>query len=102
MNVLDALADPTRRRIVELLADHDRHAGELAASFTVTRPAISQHLRVLLEHGLVRVRADGTGRIYTLNPAALAEVEEWARRTRVSWAARLDALGRELRRGDER
>lgn len=98
MRALEALADPTRRTIVELLAEHDRTAGELAASFSTSRPAVSRHLRVLREHGLVRVQASGRERLYSLEPGPLAELDEWLSRYRTFWTNRLDALGVELRR----
>jgi DNA-binding transcriptional ArsR family regulator len=98
MDALEALADPTRRRIVELLADRDRNAGEIASHFRVSRPAVSRHLRVLREHGLVQTRHEGQQRIYTLDPAPLDELEEWLARHRAIWANRLDALDTQIRR----
>jgi len=98
VKALEALADPTRRTIVELLAERDRTAGELAASFSTSRPAVSRHLRVLREHGLVQARAKGRERVYTLEPEPLAELDEWLSRYRSFWTNRLDALGVELRR----
>jgi DNA-binding transcriptional ArsR family regulator len=98
VNALEALADPTRRTIVELLADGDRSAGQLAAQFETSRPAVSRHLRVLREQGLVQAREDGRRRIYSLDPAPLAELDEWLARYRSFWTNRLDALGVELRR----
>lgn len=99
MEQLAALADPTRRRIVELLAEREHGAGELAAQFAVTRPAVSRHLRVLREAGLVRVRGEAQRRVYTLDPAPLDELGDWLARTRTFWTNRLDALETELRRG---
>lgn len=99
---LEALADPTRRRIVELLAQRDRTSGELVDEFDVSAPAISQHLNVLREAGLVITRAEGQSRIQTLNPAGLDEIGSWLERTRHFWSQRLDALERELRADDER
>jgi DNA-binding transcriptional ArsR family regulator len=93
-----ALADPTRRRIVELLAEGERSAGDLAAEFTVSRPAVSRHLRVLRQSGLVQVRDDAQRRLYSLDPAPLAELDDWLGRYRRFWAQRLDALETELRR----
>jgi DNA-binding transcriptional ArsR family regulator len=98
MNALAALADPTRRRIVELLAGGERSAGELAAQFDTSRPAVSRHLRVLREQGLVRAREDGARRLYSLDPAPLAELDGWLRRYRGFWSNRLDALDTEIRR----
>jgi DNA-binding transcriptional ArsR family regulator len=97
---LSALADPTRRRIVELLAQRDRTTGELVNEFDVSAPAISQHLNVLREAGLVVTRAEGQTRVQSLNPAGLDEIEAWLERTRSFWSRRLDALERELRAED--
>lgn len=98
MTALEALADTTRRRIVELLAEQDRSAGELAAEFPVSRPAVSRHLRVLREAGLVRSRPEAQRRLYSLDPTPLAELDEWLGRYRSFWAQRLDALDTQLRR----
>ena len=98
MNALEALADPTRRRIVELLADGERSAGEIASHFDTARPGVSRHLRVLREHGLVQARADGQRRLYSLDPAPLAELDAWLARYRGFWTNRLDALDTEIRR----
>jgi DNA-binding transcriptional ArsR family regulator len=100
MKSLPAIADPTRRRIVELLAEHERTAGELVEEFDVSAPAISQHLNVLREAGLVITRAEGQSRIQSLNPAGLDEVDAWLEKTRSIWSKRLDALERELRAED--
>ncbi len=102
MQSLIAIADPTRRRIVELLAERERTAGELVAEFDMTAPAISQHLKVLREAGLVTTRAEGQTRIQALNPAGFDELDAWLERTRAIWSRRLDALERELRAEDER
>ena len=98
MNALAALADPTRRRILELLADGERSAGEIASEFRMTRPGVSRHLRVLREQGLVHARAEGQRRLYSLDPAPLAELDDWLARYRGFWTNRLDALATELRR----
>jgi len=95
---MEALADPTRRRIVELLADGERSAGEIAAQFETSRPGISRHLRVLREHGLVQSREDAQRRLYSLDPAPLAELDEWLDRYRGFWTNRLDALDTEIKR----
>nr|MBA3331486.1 winged helix-turn-helix transcriptional regulator [Actinomycetota bacterium] len=92
------LAEPTRRRIVELLADGERSAGEIAAHFETSRPGVSRHLRVLREHGLVRVRDDAQKRLYSLDPAPLAELDAWLAQYRGFWTNRLDALDTEIRR----
>jgi DNA-binding transcriptional ArsR family regulator len=91
VNALDALADPTRRRIVELLAEEERSAGEIASQFRTSRPGVSRHLRVLRDAGLVRVREDGKRRLYSLDPVPLAELNAWLEN-------RLDALDTEIRR----
>ena len=98
MNAFAALADPTRRRIVELLAEGERSAGELASQFPTSRPGVSRHLRVLREQGLVRARDEGQRRMYSLDPAPLAELDDWLDRYRSFWSYRLDALDTEIRR----
>src|SRR5882762_11561755 len=102
MQSLLAIADPTRRRIVELLAVKERTSGELVEEFDLSAPAISQHLNVLREAGLVTTRAEGQSRIQTLNPAGLDDIGIWLERTRDFWSQRLDALARELKADDER
>ena len=97
--VFAALADPTRRRLLELLVTGERSAGELAAEFGISRPGVSRHLRVLREAGLVRARGDGQRRLYSVDPEPLAEVAEWLAPWRAFWAQRLDALDTEVRRG---
>ncbi|WP_414710503.1 ArsR/SmtB family transcription factor [Pseudonocardia sp.] len=92
MEALAALADPTRRHILELLRGGERSAGEIAEAFPVSRPAISRHLRVLRESGLTTVRVDGQRRVYALDPAPLAELDAWLRPYRQFWSRRLDAL----------
>jgi DNA-binding transcriptional ArsR family regulator len=100
MEVFEALADPTRRRIVELLSEEERSAGELAAQFMISRPAVSKHLRVLREAGVVKVRMDAQKRIYRLDPEALSEAEGWLARRRRFWAQRLDALEAHVEKGE--
>jgi len=100
MQSLLAIADPTRRRIVELLATRDHTAGELVAEFDLSAPAISQHLNVLREAGLVTTRAEGQSRIQSLNPKGLDELDAWLNRTRRFWSSRLDALEAELKAED--
>ena len=99
MTAFEALGDQTRRRIVELVAERERSAGEIAAAFSISRPGVSKHLRVLREEGIVRAREEGTRRLYSLEPRALDEVDDWVERCRAFWANRLDALETELRRG---
>ena len=99
MEALAALADDTRRRIVELLAEQDLPAGDIASRFATTRPAVSRHLRVLREAGLVSSRVQGQQRIYRLDPAGLQEIEHWLTRCRAFWSQRLDAFETEIARG---
>lgn len=96
MSAFEALADPTRRRIVELVSEGERSAGEIADAFAISRPGVSRHLRVLREHGVVRARGEGTRRLYSLAGDGLAEIDDWLHRF---WTNRLDALETELRRG---
>jgi DNA-binding transcriptional ArsR family regulator len=99
VNALQALADPTRRRIVELLASGDElSAGELASHFDTSRPGVSRHLRVLRELGVVQARVERQRRLYSLDPAPLAELDDWLARYRAFWTNRLDALDTEIRR----
>ena len=114
--VLAALADPVRREIVELLATGEMGAGEIAERFPVTRPAISRHLRVLREAGLVTSEVRAQRRVYRLERAPLAELDAWLDRFRPlpgrhrtappvvppGLANRLDALDTEIRRGRRR
>ena len=75
--VIEALADPTRRAVFELLREGPRPVGEIARELPVSRPAVSQHLRVLKEAGLVTERKDGTRRLYRVEPGGLAELRDW-------------------------
>ncbi len=116
VHVLAALADPVRREIVELLATGERGAGEIAERFPVTRPAISRHLRVLREAGLVTREVRAQRRVYRLERASLAELDAWLDRFRPlpgrrgaaepvvppGLVNRLDALDTEIRRGRRR
>ena len=93
MDVFEAVAEPTRRAVLNLLALRERSAGELVAAFpALTQPAVSRHLRLLRESQLVDVRADGTRRVYSLRPAALAELDSWLESYRRFWSGRLDDL----------
>ena len=96
MMVCEALADDTRVKIVELLAQRDLTAGEIAANFDVSRPAISRHLRVLREGNLVTVTNDATRRIYRLDPQPLRDLQGWLTRNERMIEARLDKLGAHL------
>jgi DNA-binding transcriptional ArsR family regulator len=92
--VFQALADPTRRDILDLLRTRERSAGEVADRFPVSRPAISRHLRVLRQAGLVVQRKEARSRVYRLDPAALREVDRWLERYRAFWTARMHDLKR--------
>lgn len=96
MRIFAALADPTRAKIIEVLALRDLSAGEIAARFPVSRPAISRHLSVLRKARLVRAREQAQRRVYSLDPAGLDELDHWVARYRELWSKRLDALGRHL------
>lgn len=98
MDPLAALADPTRRRILERLREGELAAGELCDEFSISRPAVSRHLRVLREAELVHSRVDGQRRMYALDPRPLAELDAWLQPYRRLWAQRLDALDTEIRR----
>jgi len=99
VEALAALADPVRRELVSLLAHGEVAAGDLADRFPVSRPAISRHLRVLREAGLVTARADGRRRLYALDPRPLRELDDWLEPYRDLWLRRLDALDTEIARG---
>ena len=93
MDVFETLADPTRRQLVELLSERDRTVGELCDQFEISQPAVSRHLRVLREAGLVASRSDAQRRVYSLTPEPLAEIDLWLERHRAYWRDRLDDLG---------
>ncbi|GAA4878693.1 MULTISPECIES: ArsR/SmtB family transcription factor [Saccharopolyspora] len=104
MHAFDVLGDPVRRRILELLAEGERTSGAITATvreeFGISQPAVSQHLRVLREHGFTTVRAAGTRRLYAVDAAPLHEIDTWLERFRRFWDQRLDALATELARGN--
>jgi DNA-binding transcriptional ArsR family regulator len=106
VHAFDVLGDPVRRRILELLADGEQPAGALGAvvqaEFGISQPAVSQHLRVLREHGFATVRPDGARRLYAVDPAPLRDVDAWLQRYRGFWDQRLDALDTEIARGRRR
>ncbi len=98
MDAFTAIAEPNRRRMLELLAGGERRAGEIARVVpNLTQPAVSRHLRVLRESGLVRVRASGQRRIYGLEPAGLQAIDAWLERYRALWIGALARLDRQLR-----
>jgi DNA-binding transcriptional ArsR family regulator len=92
MSPFAALADETRVKIVDVLATRDCSVNDLVALFSISQPAISQHLKVLREAGLARVRPEAQRRIYSLDPAGLRELDTWLNRYRKFWANRLDRL----------
>ncbi|WP_066360990.1 metalloregulator ArsR/SmtB family transcription factor [Herbidospora mongoliensis] len=96
----EAIADPIRRAILRMVRDERLTVGEIAARFPVSRPAISRHLRVLRESGLVRDDLSGRHRYYSLNPDGLAELHQWLSTlmTPAGWEQRLDALTTEVYR----
>lgn len=103
VHALDILGDPVRRRLLELLADGESSAGDLAEQigreFGISQPAVSQHLRVLRMHGFTTVRPDGARRLYRLDPAPLQAVDAWLADFRHYWTPRLAALDTEIARG---
>lgn len=96
---LKAIAAPTRRRILTLVRDDELSAGEIASHFDVTRPAVSQHLNVLKEAGLVSERRNGTRRLYRARPEGLAELKAFLEDF---WNVRLDALKREAEKEERK
>jgi DNA-binding transcriptional ArsR family regulator len=97
----ELLAEPSRRRILDLLRERARPVGELVDALGLSQPGVSKHLRVLREGGLVRARADAQRRIYEVRPEPLAEIDAWLAPYRELWAGRLDALERHLDDHDE-
>lgn len=87
-----AIADPTRRAILDLVRRRERSAGDIARHFPVSRPAIARHVRVLREAGLLNERRDATSRFYSIDAAGLAAVDQWLAPFRLFWSARLVAL----------
>ncbi len=98
MNGLTALADPTRQRIVEMLAAGALCSGDIASHFQLSPPAVSQHLKALREAKLVSVRAEAQKRIYALNPEGIGELSDWVARIRGFWNPKLDALEAALKK----
>jgi DNA-binding transcriptional ArsR family regulator len=97
--VMHALADESRRTMLEILRDHPATAGELADALPIARPGVSRHLRVLREAGLVEVEQQAQWRIYRLRPEPLADLDSWLGRYRAVWEQRIDALHTEIARG---
>jgi len=96
VSLFDVLSDPSRRQILDLLLERERSVGELVGSLGMSQPAVSKHLRVLREAGLVKVRIDAQKRWYGLEAKPLVEVDMWLAPYRRYWADRLDALERSL------
>jgi DNA-binding transcriptional ArsR family regulator len=106
MHAFDVLADPVRRRILELLAQEEHASGEvvdvIANEFGISQAAVSQHLKVLRDSGFASVRVDGARRIYAVDAAPMQEVDAWLNQFRVFWTTKLDALATEVARGKKR
>lgn len=100
MSMFTAIADPVRRDILALLRQGEQPAGALVETLALPQPNVSKHLKTLHEAGLVRVRVDGPRRLYSLDPAPLAELDQWLAPYREFWASKLDALGDHLARSD--
>ena len=96
MNTFAALADPTRLKIFELVAEGEKTVGEIVDKFSFTPPTISQHLKILKQARLVTVRAEGQKRIYAMDDAGFQELELWLNRQRLHWQTQLDALEEHL------
>lgn len=103
MHAFDVLGDPIRRRILELLAQREHSSGDVVEviqqEFGISQPAVSQHLRVLRGSGFATVRADGTRRLYAVDPTPLQQVDAWVAQFRSFWETKLDALATEVARG---
>jgi DNA-binding transcriptional ArsR family regulator len=92
LTALQVLAEPNRQAIVELLREGERPVGELVGELGLSQPAVSKHLRVLKEAGLVEVRADAQRRLYRVRPEPLAELDDWLAPYRRLWTGHLDRL----------
>jgi DNA-binding transcriptional ArsR family regulator len=96
MSVFDVVAEPSRRRILDLLSEAEKPVGELVSRLELSQPAVSKHLRILREAGLVEVRGDAQRRLYRVRPEPLQTIDEWLTPYRRMWAARLNDLERHL------
>ena len=101
MSAFAVLADPNRRRILDLLRDRERPVGELVAALSVSQPAVSKHLRVLREAGVVKSRVDAQRRLYRVRAEGLLEIDAWLEPYRVLWSESLDTLERHLEKMTE-
>jgi DNA-binding transcriptional ArsR family regulator len=103
MHIFDVLADPVRRRILELLGQSEMASGDVVkaidAEFGITQAAVSQHLKVLRDTGFAKVRAVAQKRLYSVDPAGLQSADEWVAQFRGFWEPKLDALATEIARG---
>ncbi|MGD1017022.1 MAG: metalloregulator ArsR/SmtB family transcription factor [Roseiarcus sp.] len=100
MSTFAALSDPIRREILALLRNGEQPAGDLVEALNLPQPNVSKHLKTLREAGLVRTRVDGPRRLYSLDAAPLAEIDQWLESYREFWSHKLDALGDHLSRSD--
>lgn len=100
-DVFQAIADPTRREIIDLLSDQSLNLNAVAGHFDISRPAISKHIKILMECGLIMVKQDGRERYCRADTQKLKEVDQWLNRYRKFWNRKLDALGDFLERTDE-
>lgn len=96
MSPFEALAEPNRRRILDVLRDGERPAGDLVEALAISQPGVSKHLKLLREAGLVSVRADGQRRLYRLEPGGLTDLEAWLAPYRHFWSDRLARLDQHL------
>jgi DNA-binding transcriptional ArsR family regulator len=96
--VLEAIVEPTRRRILDTLRDDECSVGDLVARIGMNQPGVSRHLKVLRDAGLVAVRRDAQRRVYRLRPEPLQDLDAWLEPYRAEWSNRLDALERHLER----
>jgi len=103
MHAFNVLADPVRRRILELLTEGERTSGDITdvirKEFGLSQPGVSLQLKVLRDNGFATVRAVGTRRIYAMEATALREVDAWLERFRAFWSAKLESLATEVARG---
>jgi DNA-binding transcriptional ArsR family regulator len=95
-STFEVIAEPTRRRILDLLLTGERPVGDLVTELAMSQPAVSRHLRVLRDAGLVRARTDAQRRLYRLDAGPLAAMDDWLQPYRRLWSARLDSLARHL------
>lgn len=96
MSVFDVLAEPNRRRILDLLGNTEQPVGELVGRLELSQPAVSKHLRILREAGLVEVRGDAQRRLYRVRPEPLRAIDQWLSPYRQMWSERLDDLALHL------